>query len=243
MLIVPIMDLKNGQCVHSHYHNDRKEIIELPVLDVISKWSEAGVKRFHLIDIDAVSMKEPVNVSAVRSIKRSFPHLVIEISGGVYNEDDILIWLDADVDFIVLSSNKTSHIVNLEAYCIEYPGKIMLSIDTLDGKLVNQGLIQRYGEELESLLVNLDEEGVSGVILSNKQKINSKIENRLFCYDFLQNKKIALEMSVFLHGSNQISEYKDLYRSTSLEGVSGLLMGREVYRDKSLLKTLMESMD
>ncbi len=241
MLIVPILDIKNGQAVHSSGKADKKQIVEIPVLDIVAQWTAAGIKRLHIIDVDAMVTNEPVNVSAVRNIKQLFPEMDIEVSGGIYHEDDIIIWLDTGIDYIVLSGNKHNHITNLEAYCIEYPGKIMINIDLLDGQIVNQTLIHRYGKDLPSLLLNLEEEGVSGVILSNKQQLRTNVDNEVYCYKFVQPLSASMKIPIFLHGDKQIFQHNDILQSINHDGVSGLLMGREIYENQHLLQALIES--
>ncbi len=244
MIIVPIMDLKNGFCVHSGGDAHNNAVVELSVVAVASQWIKAGVTRLHIIDVDAIGLKEPVNVSAVRTIKQAFPELAIEVSGGVYCEDDILIWLDSGADHLVLNGNNINHISNLEAYCIEYPGKIMLAIDVMNGRPMNPALMQSYGSELIPLLTNLDEQGLSGVILTNKRKIKGAIENRPFYNDINHQitRESEWEMKLFLHGDKHIFKHKNKLQSDCYAGVSGLLMGREIYEHQLFLSTLIQSL-
>lgn len=230
MIIVPIMDLKGGNCVYTRSGIEEDCIIEESPLDVVNQWVADGISRIHIIDIDALRTREPENVSTVRAIKNAHPNLIIEIHGGICHDEHILIWLDAGVDYLVLSAKSVLQKDLLEAYCIEYPGKIMISVDLVDGKQINPRLIPRYGTEINDLLENLQNDGVEGVILSNNS------QQHIFEYTAKISTKINLPL--FLNGNKQRQMELQQLQQLNRKVVQGLILSRDNYNNKPLIEYL-----
>lgn len=82
MLVIPAIDLKDGQCVRLKQGRmeDATSYGDDPVA-MAARWVEAGARRLHLVDLNGAFEGKPVNGDAVTAIARAYPNLPIQIGG------------------------------------------------------------------------------------------------------------------------------------------------------------------
>ncbi|MEW8499638.1 MAG: HisA/HisF-related TIM barrel protein, partial [Candidatus Thiodiazotropha taylori] len=76
MLLIPAIDLKDGQCVRLRQGRMEDDTVfsDNP-LQMATRWVEAGGRRLHLVDLNGAFAGEPVNGSAIREIGNAYPDL------------------------------------------------------------------------------------------------------------------------------------------------------------------------
>ena len=247
MQVIPAMDLKSGQCVHTHENDDhqRSVIAEDPLI-VAARWVNDGVKRLHLIDIDGYRAREPINVHIVRAIKHNHPDIIIDIIGGVHNEEHILIWLDSGVDFVIASAKGVKSADYFSDLCIEFPNQIMLAVDLLDGQWAKGPLSNRYGNEITEMATSLNEDGLSGLICTNSSQQKSKegpVDSLQSNYHFLEKVPQNLEMPIFLNGAIHCLKDVEVINHIKSKNIDGIIVGRAIYDDMLDFKRLQKAAD
>ncbi|MCL4112276.1 UNVERIFIED_CONTAM: hypothetical protein GTU68_022770 [Idotea baltica] len=114
MLLLPAIDLKDGQCVRLRQGRmeDTTVFSDSPV-DTATRWVEAGAKRLHLVDLNGAFDGVPVNNSAVEAIAKKFPDLPIQIGGvfipltvggGIRKVEDVRTMLNAGADKVAINT-------------------------------------------------------------------------------------------------------------------------------------------
>ena len=246
MQVIPAMDLKSGQCVHSHENSDHQlSLIAEDPLEVAERWVNDGVKRLHLIDIDGYRAREPINVSIVRDIKHNHPDIIIDVIGGIHNEEHILIWLDSGVDFVIASSKGVQSEDYFFDLCLEFPNQIMLAVDLLDGQWADSPLSNRYGKDLKQMVTTLNADGLSGLICTNScyQKPLEKKTSVQSTYHFLDKVPANLEMPVFLNGAIHCLKDVEGINHIKSKNIDGIIVGRAIYDDMLDFKHLQKVAD
>ena len=73
MLLIPAIDLKDGQCVRLRQGRMEDDTVfsDNPLL-MASQWVEAGGRRLHLVDLNGAFAGEPVNGGAIREIANAY---------------------------------------------------------------------------------------------------------------------------------------------------------------------------
>ncbi|MFQ5488852.1 MAG: HisA/HisF-related TIM barrel protein, partial [Gammaproteobacteria bacterium] len=69
MLLIPAIDIKDGQCVRLRQGRMEDDTVfsDDPVA-MAGKWVEAGARRLHIVDLDGAMAGRPVNIDIVREI-------------------------------------------------------------------------------------------------------------------------------------------------------------------------------
>jgi len=100
MLLLPAIDLKDGQCVRLRQGKMEETTVfsDSPV-DTATRWVEAGAKRLHLVDLNGAfivytdisrdGMMTGVNVEATEELAKSI-NIPVIASGGVTDMNDII---------------------------------------------------------------------------------------------------------------------------------------------------------
>ena len=86
MLVIPAIDLKDGQCVRLRQGDmaDSTVFSDDPVA-MAQRWHAEGARRLHIVDLDGAFAGKPVNAGIIEAISRALPDLPIQIGGGIRN--------------------------------------------------------------------------------------------------------------------------------------------------------------
>jgi len=223
MLLMPVMELKGGHSVHTVRTDDGKEIISEDPLATLAPWVEAGCKRIHIVDVDAVLSKQPVNTHVIRKIHDEYPNLEIQV-GGVSQEEDIMIWLDAGVRYLVLNSkaiNRPHFVIDM---CVEYAGSIMVALDSHAGEVRFKG--HKSNHDLVELVKEFDDEGVQGIVLTDiPDQGHVGQDNINVCCGLAKQ----VEVPIIANGGIQkLSDLESLKRAHDCN-LNGIIVGRPLY--------------
>ena len=105
MLIIPAIDLKDGQCVRlKQGRMTDSTVFGSDPVAMAKRWVDAGARRLHLVDLNGAFAGEPVNGEAVKAIARANPALPIQIGGGIRNADIIEAYLSAGVSYVIIGT-------------------------------------------------------------------------------------------------------------------------------------------
>ena len=85
MLVIPAIDLKNGQCVRlKQGRMEDSTVFSDDPVSMAGHWLELGARRLHLVDLDGAFAGEPVNGEIIKSISQSYPQLPLQIGGSPF---------------------------------------------------------------------------------------------------------------------------------------------------------------
>ena len=140
MLIIPAIDLRQGKVVNLRQGkvNEETAYSDNP-MKIADRWIEEGATRLHIVDLDGAFKGSPINGQIVKKIKNKHPTIEIQLGGGIRTKQDIVGYLGAGVDFIILGTKAVTAPDFLNEICSEFPGKIILGLDALDGKVAIHG--------------------------------------------------------------------------------------------------------
>lgn len=225
MLLVPVLEVRHGKCVHTEAKNDFVEqVVKEDVCEVIQQWVDKGVERIHLVDVDAIESGEPENVDLVTQIKSTFPKLMIQVLGGIKCIESAYIWIDGGADFLVLNGKAMRQRNLLDDACMEFPGKILVELDCRQG-YVGMG----SGEptfKLISLAQQLEEDGVVGLVITEVPENGHVNNSGLLSINEITKK---VKIPVFANGGiEKITDLKNLLDSQTKK-LSGVLIGKAVH--------------
>ncbi len=90
MLLIPAIDIKDGKCVRLRQGKmDDETIYSDKPIEMAQRWIDEGASRIHIVDLDGAMTGKPVNAHAIHAISERFPDTVIQVGGGVRDEDTI----------------------------------------------------------------------------------------------------------------------------------------------------------
>jgi phosphoribosylformimino-5-aminoimidazole carboxamide ribotide isomerase len=168
MLIIPAIDLKDGQCVRLRQGEmDQSTVFSDDPVATAQRWVDEGCRRLHLVDLNGAFAGEPVNGDAVTAIAARFPKLPIQIGGGIRNLDTIEHYVSAGVAYVIIGTQAVKEPRFVAEACAAFPGRIIVGLDARDGRVATDGWAEVSGLNATDLAKRFANDGVSAIVYTD----------------------------------------------------------------------------
>ena len=226
MLLIPAIDLKNGECVRLRQGRmDDVTVFSNDPVAMAQRWADEGAERLHVVDLDGAMKGEPINLKVVEAIAKAIS-IPVQIGGGIRDEDTVQRYLDAGVDYVIIGTRAVNAPHFLHDLCLEYPRHIIVGLDAVDGRVALNGWTKVTGHDVIETALHCERDGVEAIIYTD---IGRDGMMNGFNEDATGNLARALKTPVFASGG--VSSLADIERLKTLEdeGVAGAIIGRALY--------------
>lgn len=168
MLLIPAIDLKDGQCVRLKQGRMEDDTVfsDQPV-EMAGRWVDGGARRLHLVDLNGAFAGEPVNGDAIHGIAAKYPDLPIQVGGGIRDEATIEAYLKAGVSYCIIGTQAVKDPKFVARACNTFPGHIIVGLDAKDGMLAINGWAEVTDQEVTELAKRFENDGVSSIVYTD----------------------------------------------------------------------------
>ncbi|MCG8045885.1 MAG: 1-(5-phosphoribosyl)-5-[(5-phosphoribosylamino)methylideneamino]imidazole-4-carboxamide isomerase [Candidatus Thiodiazotropha endolucinida] len=168
MLLIPAIDLKDGQCVRLRQGRMEDDTVfsDNP-LEMAMRWVEEGARRLHLVDLNGAFAGEPVNGSAIRSIANAYPELPIQVGGGIRDEATIEAYLGAGVSYCIIGTQAVKEPEFVARACKAFPGHVIVGLDAISGMVAINGWAEVTDQDVTELARRFQDAGVSAIVYTD----------------------------------------------------------------------------
>ncbi|MBV1950864.1 MAG: 1-(5-phosphoribosyl)-5-[(5-phosphoribosylamino)methylideneamino]imidazole-4-carboxamide isomerase [Cycloclasticus sp.] len=227
MILIPAIDLKEGKCVRLRQGRmDDETIFSDNPVEVATRWVNEGAKRLHLVDLDGAFAGKPVNAGVVNDIAQAHPDLIIQVGGGIRDEDTIQTYLNAGVQFVIIGTKavNTPHFVG--DVCAEFPGHIIVGLDAKDGKVAIDGWSKLSNHDIIDLAQHFESDGVDSIIYTDIGR-----DGMMQGVNVEATAKLARSVNIPIIASGGITNLTDieLLGNVADDGIMGAITGRAIY--------------
>jgi phosphoribosylformimino-5-aminoimidazole carboxamide ribotide isomerase len=227
VLIIPAIDLKEGRCVRLRQGKmENSTVFSDNPLKMAEKWVKAGAKRLHVIDLDGALAGHPRNSDVIHNIAEKFPELLIQVGGGIRDEDTVQEYLDAGVSYVIIGTKAVSepHFVN--DLCLSFPGHVIVGLDARDGKVAIDGWSKLSNHDVIDMAQHFEKDGVDAIIYTDIGR-----DGMMTGVNIESTVALAQSIRVPVIASGGVSSMKDLAALAKVEeeGVIGVIIGRALY--------------
>ena len=140
MLLIPAIDLKDGQCVQLRQGvMDSATVYSTDPAAMARHWVETGARRLHVVDLDGAFAGQPVNRDLVRRIAQAAGDVPVQVGGGIRDLATARAYLDAGVSQVITGTAAVEDPEFLASLCETFPERIVLGLDARDGRLATRG--------------------------------------------------------------------------------------------------------
>lgn len=237
MIIIPAIDLKEGQCVRLRQGimEDSTVYSDNPV-EVAKRWEHMGADIIHVVDLDGAIAGKPVNHKIIKDITESVD-IRIQIGGGIRDLKTVEEYINIGVYRIVLGTIAVKNPLLVEDACNSYPGQIAVGIDAKDGMVAIKGWTEKTEEKATEFATELEDLGVSIIIYTDISR-----DGMLTGPNISAVKEMAMSLSIPIIASGGVSSIDDLLALHALEdfGVEGAIVGKALYTGDIDLKKALE---
>ena len=241
MLIIPAIDLKDGQCVRLRQGRMEDDtVFSHDPVDMAGRWEEAGARRLHIVDLNGAFEGRPVNEDIIRAIAAQYPHLPIQLGGGIRDAATAEAYIEAGVQYVIIGTMAVKNPQFVTDLCKALPGHVYVGLDAKNGMVAVDGWAEDSGVDVTELARRFEDDGIEGIIYTDisrdgmMQGVNDEATARL-----------AEAISVPVVASGGVSTMEDIRRLLKHReaGISAAIIGRALYEGSLDLQACQQLAD
>ena len=230
MLLIPAIDLKDGQCVRLQQGrmSDTTVFSDDPA-GMAMHWVEQGCRRLHLVDLDGAFAGEPRNKAIVAEIAGAMTDVPVQIGGGIRSFETIEQYLEAGVSQVILGTRAVLEPDFLADAAARFPGHIILGLDARDGRLATQGWDETSSRRAVEFAERVNELDLVAIVYTDIER--DGMLSGLNVPATLELASAAKAPVIASGGVSNIDDLRALHAAVADAGVElmGAITGRAIY--------------
>jgi phosphoribosylformimino-5-aminoimidazole carboxamide ribotide isomerase len=238
MLLIPAIDLKNGECVRLRQGRmDDVTVFSSDPVAVARRWADEGAERLHIVDLDGAIKGQPVNLRVVEQIAEAVD-IPVQVGGGIRDEETVQRYLDAGVSYVIIGTKAVNTPHFLHDLCLEFPRHIIVGLDAKDGRVALNGWAKLTHHDVVEMAQHCERDGVEAIIYTDIGR-----DGMMSGFNAEATRKLAGAVNTPVIASGGVSSLDDirLLRELEDEGVTGAVIGRALYEGGLSLKECLKA--
>ncbi len=223
MLIIPAIDIKDGNCVRL-YKGDYSTVHKVAesAVDTAKKFQSEGAEWLHMVDLDGAKDGKRVNSELILEVRKSCD-LKIEVGGGIRDMESVDFYIENGIDRVILGSAAIKDPDFVKAAVKKYADRIAVSIDALNGMVSAEGWLDTSEVGYIELARQMEDIGVRYIIFTDISKDGMLSGPNLTMLDEL---KSSVRCDIIASGG--VANLMDVVNLARLN-IYGAISGKAVY--------------
>jgi phosphoribosylformimino-5-aminoimidazole carboxamide ribotide isomerase len=226
MIILPAIDLKNGQCVRLEQGLMEKDTVYSDDPAAMARhWQDEGGEFLHLVDLDGAFAGVPKNRAAIEAIVAAVD-IPTELGGGIRDLETIEAYLKLGVDRVILGTVAKENPELVAEACRRFPGQIVVGIDAKNGLVAVRGWAEVTEKKAIDLAREMEGFGVTAIIYTDIAR-----DGMMQGPNLDATAALAEAISIPVIASGGVSSLDDIRNLLQIEasGVEGVITGKAIY--------------
>lgn len=231
MIIIPIIELKDGKCVSLR----RGDVSDLTVHNIdpvkAAKTFEAkGAETLHITDLDGVFQGGQHNGDTAEAIIKAVS-IPCTVGGGIRTMASAEWWIEHGASQIVLGTAAVKDRTFVREVCAAFPNQVAVAIDARGGNVVIEGWREvtafgaiDFAKELESV-------GVTAIVFTDID-MNDELPDASFSL----TAELAQELSIPVTSSGTARSLDNISTLKYLPNIHGVVLGRKLFQKEIALE-------
>jgi phosphoribosylformimino-5-aminoimidazole carboxamide ribotide isomerase len=226
VLILPAIDIRNGQCVRLRQGDYSQEtVFSSDPAAMARRWVEQGATYLHIVDLDGAKQGHPVNAPSIRGIVKA-AGVLCQLGGGLRTEEHIAEALAWGLQRVVVGTRAIKDPAWSEKICRRFPNQVVLGIDAKEGQVATDGWLEVSTCKAVDLAQRCSSWPLAALVYTDISR-DGMLEGPNL--DALAELASAVSMPVIASGG--ISTLEDIRRLREL-GLAGCIIGRALYEGR-----------
>lgn len=224
MLILPAIDIKDGQCVRllKGDFSTAEQVAEDPVQTALG-FQAAGAEYLHMVDLDGAAAGRPVNREIFAAVAQK-TGLKVEVGGGIRSLETAEGYLSAGVSRVILGSAALSSPDLVREAVRRFGDAVAVGIDARNRMVSAEGWMADSAVNFITLARQMEEIGVSTLIFTDISR-----DGTLSGPNLDQLGEISAAVSCNIVASGGITNLEDI-RALAGMGLYGAICGKSLYK-------------
>ncbi|GMT47064.1 MAG: 1-(5-phosphoribosyl)-5-[(5-phosphoribosylamino) methylideneamino] imidazole-4-carboxamide isomerase [bacterium] len=227
MIIIPAIDLKDGECVR--LLQGKKEQVTSYSKDPVAvarRWVEEGATLIHIVDLDGAFSGTQKNLESIKNIRKAVD-VPLETGGGIRDMDRIEELVSIGMDRVILGTSAVKNPELVKKASGKYPGRILVGIDARDGRVAVKGWEEITEIDALEFALKVQELGAAGIIYTDISR-----DGMLTGPDIEETRAMTEVLEIPVIASGGISSLDDIKKLMDIRGLWGAITGKALYTGK-----------
>lgn len=224
MIVIPAIDLKDGQCVRLFQgkKNAVTRYSDNPA-GTAKRWESCGAELLHIVDLDGAFTGSQKNLDAIIKIRKAVK-IPVQLGGGIRTVENISKIFSAGIDRVIIGTAAIEDPELVDHSCHKYPGRVLIGIDAKDGMLAIKGWEEVTTVHAVELARRLEIAGIGGIVYTDITRDGTLSGPNINAVrNIVESVKIPV---IAAGGVSSIEDVKDLMEIKNLWGV---ITGKAIY--------------
>jgi len=232
--IIPAIDVIDGKCVRlSQGDYAQKKIYNESPLEVAKQFSDAGIRRLHLVDLDGAKAQHIVNKAVLETIA-THTNLVIDFGGGLKSNEDVRIAFESGASMVTGGSIAVKQPDMFSAWIEQYgANRIILGADVHNEQIAITGWLENTNIDLIPFIEEYVKKGIHYVLCTDIAK-DGMLEGASIA---LYQKILAHFPDLYLIASGGVSSLADIDTLNAAQ-LPAVVFGKAIYEGRIQLSDL-----
>ena len=224
MIILPAIDIKDGQCVRLTKGDFAtvEKVAEDPLKTALS-FQEAGAEWIHMVDLDGAKEGSLKNSPVFLEVARK-TGLKVELGGGIRTMESIDYYIEQGISRVIIGSAAISNPELVRTAVGKYGNRIAVGIDARNGMVSGSGWLADSDINYIDLAKQMEDAGVRCIIFTDISK-----DGTLSGPNLEQLGRINDAVSCDIIASGGIHTIKDIIALKEM-GLYGAICGKSIYK-------------
>lgn len=228
MLIIPAIDLKDGQVVRLTQGNlHQATVYSSDPAGTARRWQDQGAPLLHVVDLNGAFEGEPKNLSPIEAIVNAVS-IPIQVGGGIRSLDAVRMYLGVGVKRVVMGTTALRHRQLVEEILDIFPERVVVSIDAKNGLVATDGWKTVTDITAREAVKSLEGLALAAVMYTDI------VKDGMLAGPNIPSLKLIMEAApVPIIASGGVASLEDIVAIKALgPKVEGVILGKALYEGK-----------
>lgn len=230
MLLIPAIDLKEGQCVRLRQGRmDDATVFSTDPVAMAAHWRDQGARRLHIVDLDGAFAGQPKNRDLIEQMVAEMGPIPVQVGGGIRTLDTVAAYIDVGVAAAIIGTKAVEEPEFLQAAAAAYPNQIILGLDARGGKVATAGWDKTSASEAVDLAIRARTIALAGIVYTDIDR-----DGMMTGLNVLATAELARQSGIPVIASGGVTTIEDLRAlkegfAEFPELLLGAITGRAIY--------------
>ena len=228
MLLIPAIDLKDGNCVRLKQGlMEQATVFSNQPAEMATHWLKQGARRLHLVDLDGAFAGEPKNFGAIRTILAAVSaEIPVQLGGGIRDLATIEKYLSLGLQDVIIGTAAVKNPAFVREACKEFAGHIIVGLDAKDGMVAIDGWATVTEHHVIDLSKQFEDDGVNSIIYTDIGR-----DGMMSGVNVEATQKLAEAVNIPIIASGGLTDLDDVRAlcAAASSGIAGAITGRAIY--------------
>ena len=223
MLIIPAIDLQNGEAVRLLKGDyAKKTVYSHDPAGLAKNFEKMGAKYLHVVDLDGAKSGGTANIETIRKIRGSIS-IPFQIGGGIRNAETVSLYLDeVKADRVILGTAAARNPDFVREMLEKYPPeRIAVGVDVRNGRVATAGWLEDSGLDYLAFIERLKGFGAQYIVATDISRDGTLTSPNWAMYEQIKGINVIV--------SGGVASEADLEKSA---GYYGVIVGKAFYEGK-----------